>query len=260
MGKPMDVNEIRVKFGLTQNLGDYSNVKLEVELTGHLNEDADQGDFDAYGRIEELLNTARAQVYEAADQALEANGREVVYYQGPLYYVRFSDVRQVVVIYPVGTELPDERNWKERDSWRYYYGGEDGRKMRPELARATFARLCERHPEMAHVSCADGDLSRLPPLPDPGPEPKWHSKRLQGYFEAMYIPEDEWEAIAELEHVTEPFVREVRAKTWGLSAEDYTDILKAGTIPASKTSRMAGYDEESEEDYDEDELTDFDDE
>ena len=66
----MKVTHIEVEFGMTQNLGDYTNTRPSVKLTAELSED-DKPDLALY----HLAVLARTAVQEIVDDELELAGR-----------------------------------------------------------------------------------------------------------------------------------------------------------------------------------------
>ncbi len=242
----MEILEIKVKYGMTQNLGDYTNCRPEMEVSARMS----AGD-DVAETVLDLVNLAREQVHEIVDDELEATGQSPKYYNGRLLRVSRSEKRDCIVVYPEHLELPREENWKERDSWQ-----SDGiyQAMRPETAVAAAVKLGERYPGMMLVNCTSGDFSELPLLPDPGPEPLWHQKGLQRRLRELDIDEAEWEALAALEHVTDEYLLKVKRWTWDrIVTED--DLLT--TIHENKPLAA---NEQDDEDYDEEKDWDDDDE
>lgn len=199
----MKVTHIEVEFGMTQNLGDYTNTRPSVKLTAELSED-DKPDLALY----HLAVLARTAVQEIVDDELELAGRQVKYYRGPLYRVWHSQLRECVVIARPSETPPQEENWKQRDSWNSYI---------PEREFPTYMRW-ETAQEAATLvqavgwgvyDCSDGDFSRIPPLPDPGPEPLWHQKSLASFLRNLHIDEALWEELAALDHVTQAYLRDL---------------------------------------------------
>ncbi len=197
------IKEISVEFGVTQNLGDYSNCKVSVRLSAELAEGEDPA--QAY---DELHRLARQQVGEKVDDELEAAGQEVKYHQGPLFVVQRNNARQCVVLAPKDAKLPEESNWQAaRDIWdsTVYLA-----KMREARALMAFEKASAHLPDgYVAVDCRDGDFSKLPPLPDPGPEPVWHQKDLENVLLALGLPRERWEELASLEHVTREYLEEL---------------------------------------------------
>ncbi len=82
----MENIQVRVKYARTYNLGDYHNVRPEVELS------CDVERLEDYGAvIERLLDEARGYVESAIDDALEKENLPPDFYDGPRYcYIEFS--------------------------------------------------------------------------------------------------------------------------------------------------------------------------
>jgi hypothetical protein len=216
----MEILEIKVRYGMTQNLGDYTNCRSEVEVSAR----PTAGD-DVAESVLDLVNLAREQVREIVDDEMEAAGQAPKYYNGRLLKVAYSERRNCIVVYPECLELSQEKNWKEGDYWNsagIYHA------MRPETAVAAAVKLGERYPNMMLVNCAGGDFSELPPLPDPGPEPLWSKKDLRNELNGLHIDEAEWEIIAALEHVTGEYLNKVRRWAWNHShtQEDLLAIIR----------------------------------
>lgn len=244
----MDITTITITYELRQNLGDYSGVKMAATMTAAVEEGEDPEDVRVH-----LLEMARQQVQTAVDDALEQNGREVIYYGGPLFKVAQSDVRQCIVILPADVQLPQEETWKERDSWYTADHNAPGR-MRLDAARLVFHAALDSASTYLPVDCTNGDLSKIPPLPAPGPEPLWHSKNLQRMLEAMGIDPALWDELAGLEHVTAEFLekvyREIPIYGAGVRAKRL-EIIRSGVLPAP---------EDESDDEDESDEDEFDDE
>ncbi|MCB8988059.1 MAG: hypothetical protein H6661_09970 [Ardenticatenaceae bacterium] len=196
----MQITEITVKMGMTQNLGDYTNCRPEIELRATLNE----GD-DPDAALGQLIADTRQQLHDVVDDELEAARLDVKYFTGPLFETAYSDVRQVIVILRYGQELPAEKNWKFRDEWRH-----DHRfpvRMRLKTAELAADALMSRTGYPVFIATTPSvDLQLLPPLPDAGPEPAWHAKGLRNALQALRLPEEHWN-LAELAHVDEDYAR-----------------------------------------------------
>jgi hypothetical protein len=114
-----------------------------------------------------------------------AHGRTARYCGDTLYEVRRNDDRQCIVALPSGFDLPEDINWKTRDHWRgvhHYTGREYPGRMRRHTAAELLEVVRVNSPDYVVVFSTMGDLSDLPPLPDPGPEPLWHQKNLEEYL------------------------------------------------------------------------------
>jgi len=195
----MQITEITVKMGMTQNLGDYTNCRPEIELRATLNE----GD-DPDVALNQLIADTRQQLHDVVDDELEAAGREVKYFTGPLFRTAYSDVRQVIVICLDAVELPAEKNWKIGDMWQRSY--DRPARMRLETAMRAATELADKTGYPVHLATTPDAALQLPPLPDAGPEPAWHAKGLRNALQAMRLPEEHWN-LAELAHVDEDYLR-----------------------------------------------------
>ena len=205
----MKVTHIEFEFGMTQNLGDYTNTRPSVKLTAELDDDDDPGKV-----LDDLMGRAILAVRHTVDNELELAGRQVKYHYGPLYRVWHSELRRCVVITAAEDEPPAEENWKYRDHWSGYISGRDfPTNMRWETAYRAAGQA--RKEDWIFVDCSDGDFSDIPPLPDPGPEPLWHQKDLAYYLRNMRIDETQWEELATPEHVTKTYLQEVYHRTYG---------------------------------------------
>ncbi len=245
----MDITTITITYELRQNLGDYSGVKMAATMTAAVEEGEDPEDVRVH-----LLEMARQQVQTAVDDALEQNGREVIYYGGPLFKVARSDVRQCIVILPADVQLPQEETWKECDSWRAADYNAPGR-MRLDAARLVFYAALDSASTYLPVDCTNGDLSKIPPLPDPGPEPLWHSKGLQRALERMNIEPALWDELAGLEHVTAEFLEQVYQETPSYGAgvrAKRLEVIRSGVLPVAELESEDEDDEDFEVEEDED--------
>ena len=196
----MEIKEIRIKYGMTQNLGDYTNCRPEIEITAVISPTDDVTDV-----LAELDGLATEHVHNVIDDELEAAGQEVKYYTGQLYRVAHNKVRKCIVVYPVGAELPDEPTWKTQDRWETgRFGWPD--KMRMGTAKRQVSNLADLHPDYDMISFP-GDL--IPPMPNDGPEPAWHIKNLKIMFERLQIPEEHWEELGELDHIDYDYLQYV---------------------------------------------------
>lgn len=197
----MKIERITIEFGMTQSVGDYSNVRPEVELTAVLDENDDPAWVLAH-----LRETAVEVIHKMVDDELESTCREPKYYTGPLYSVSYATKRGLVVIHPAGAELPAAENWQERDPWRRYYNAPEKMRLETAMTRATML-VRDRHYDL--LACHQGNYGDIPGLPDPGPEPQWHKKDLSGALLRLRVPEEQWEDIASLPHVDKDFLRAV---------------------------------------------------
>jgi len=154
----MKVTKISVRYGRTHNLGDYNNVRPEIELTADLdrNDDVDEAIFS-------LATDARVFVEEAIDEALEQHNRPAFFSQEPRYDVILSrsvmgrnepliEPKTVAVIPALGTRrAPDG-----------YYATDLGVRL-DHATRLAGNLLSEGEAERA-VTCLY-DLTDLPTLP-----------------------------------------------------------------------------------------------
>lgn len=234
----MQVKTIEIEYGLTVNLGNYSNAKPVVKLVAELAESD-----DTESSLDALIDLARRRVQEIADDELEQSGNEVKYSNESLYQVYSSDLRKCTVVARAGLEMPKEKNWRDSDRWQPEYG-RFPRRMRYETAKA--------QAEVVHESKGDDYLlvyaanSRdlqtfLPHLPDPGPEPQWSKKNLQHKLKNLGIPESQWEEYAALEHFNEAFLESVLrwCSDWDnrrkyVINDAVSTIIRTGVFPDSQ--------------------------
>ena len=113
----MKITRIEVGFGVTYNLGDYSNCRPEISLAAEVEE----GD-DPTGVLFTLDAQARSYIHGFIDDELEENGKSPVYYDGPLFSAWYAEARGIVVLAPHETKPPEARNWREGDHWYYIDG------------------------------------------------------------------------------------------------------------------------------------------
>ncbi|MCB8988967.1 MAG: hypothetical protein H6661_14595 [Ardenticatenaceae bacterium] len=196
----MQITEITVKMGMTQNLGDYTNCRPEIELRATLNED-DDPDIE----LNDLVAETRRRLHAVVDDELEAAGREVKYFVGPLFRTVYSDVRQVIVVRLDKVELPAESNWKFRDEWRHDHRFPVRMRLKTAELAADALRDEKGYPVFI-ATTPSADLQLLPPLPDVDPEPAWHAKGLRHALLNLRLPEEHWN-VAELDHVDEDYLR-----------------------------------------------------
>lgn len=144
----MKLTTITVKYGITHNMGNYSNVRPEVELTVEL-EPHDNPDEARWLLMQQAREAARAEV----DGALEDDDKPPKYYTGPRFSLATITSEKLVVIYPdthpERARLPEP--WDEGTSLRYH-----GRRL-PVIR----AKVVERYPDYIIIDCSDGDYSRL---------------------------------------------------------------------------------------------------
>lgn len=251
----MQYKTVGIKFGMTQNLGNYSNARPEVELVAELAEDD-----DIDGALARMTAIVLSAVHNLVDDELELAGEQVKYSQEQLYAVRYSKLRRCVVIARSDIELPVEHTWKEADSWNHPSSehGDYPRRMRFATAEKLAAPYNRNGYELVIVD-DDSDFPRLPPLPDPGPEPTWSQKGLRGLFRNLNVDESLWEELASLSHVNEQFLESVN--NWRLrsgrylTSADFLPVIRSGAFPT-----LAEPEPEDEDDYDEDYEEDDEDE
>ncbi|MCA9935975.1 MAG: hypothetical protein H6662_15705 [Ardenticatenaceae bacterium] len=194
----MQIEKITVKFGMTQNLGNYTNCRPEIELQAIIDEHDDPA-----WEIAALREMAVEMVHKLVDDELEQAGEPPKYTKEPLYSVFYAIKRGIVVVSPAGAKLPEISNWLENDAWSRQYD------MPPQMRLSTAmekAALLAREHDYTLLDCSAGNFGDIPSLPDPGPEPTWHAKSLKRPFEHLQIPETEWEELAVLEHVTDGYL------------------------------------------------------
>ena len=98
------ITQLTVTVGLTQNLGNYSNVKPEINITSQIlpNE-------SAQSVLTETLRMAQAECYELVDQALEAQGDQAKFSLDARYHFYVSNIKNDELRYayfvPVETPL-----------------------------------------------------------------------------------------------------------------------------------------------------------
>lgn len=238
----MKITLVEFEFGMTQNLGDYTNTRPSVKLVAEVGED-DAPDLV----LHHLAALARTAVHDIVDNELELAGRQVKYYRGPLFRVWHSQMRECVVIARPGQTPPQEENWKHRDSWNSYI---------PEREFPTYMRW-ETAQEAAQLvqavgwgiyDCSDGDFSIIPPLPDAEPEPLWLQKSLNYYLRNMGIDEAVWEELAALEHVTNDYLQQVYRRKYGrLIDDELLAFIRENSSLATVEPEPDDYDEEEYE-------------
>ncbi|MCB8942517.1 MAG: hypothetical protein H6658_01955 [Ardenticatenaceae bacterium] len=249
----MRYKTVGLKFGMTQNLGDYTNTRPEVELVAELSDDD-----DVHQALGELSGLATTTVHNLVDDELEFAGREVKYSTEQLYQVRYSKLRRCVVIFPAGLDLPVERTWKEADSWN-----SAGHSWPSRMRLATAEKAANQCREESYVlvffpHAKNVDSNQLPALPDPGPEPVWYTKGLADLFGRLQIRDkDVWEELALLPHVTADYLQalynadaERRNSTQGLIAI----IRDNKPWPPVRELAEPEDDEDDDEDWDDDDF------
>ena len=87
----MKCTEIRVTFGYTYNLGDYSNIRPEVSLTAELNDDLQDA-------LNHLYETARGNCHRMIDDALEAEGKPAHFSPEPRFIAYTARDEKLTII------------------------------------------------------------------------------------------------------------------------------------------------------------------
>lgn len=230
----MQIKQIEIEYGLTVNLGNYSNAKPILRMTAELDEDD-----DPQSSLDELIDLARQRVQAIADDELEVAGERVKYTDEPLYQVWYSELRKCIVVAPTDLEMPKEKTWRDSDRWQSE-NGRFPRRMRQETANAQ-AKAVLRSKDDDHVlvyASTSLDLAVfLPPLPDPGPEPLWHKKQLKSHLQHLNINEADWEELAALDHVNDNFLYQVNEwrNDWknrhSANQTMILNIIRTGALP-----------------------------
>lgn len=166
----MKITEITVTYGLTHNLGNYSNVRPDLRLTAVL----DEGE-DAEGAIEQLYQRARAFCEEAADLALEQDGQRAHFSTEPRYRVqRTAEINT----YDRGKITPPELlliitpGTVELTGRTVTYVANIERKIRLSHARRAAAEYAAEHPGYRVVEALDDQaVAALPAWLFREPEP-----------------------------------------------------------------------------------------
>lgn len=192
----MQITQVTVSYARTESLSNYCNIKPGITLTATLQERDDPSVVE-----EELMETAQNTVHDLIDTAREADGLSPKYYRGKLHRVYRNEDRRCIVVVPNNTPFEREDNWKYRDHW--YAVSVPVTPIRAwEVATSEAIQY-----GFALVDCGDGDLSKIPALPDAGPAPAWHEKGLIYWFKNMGIDESFWDELGQLEHVTIDYLR-----------------------------------------------------
>lgn len=165
----MQIKTITVRYGRTQSLESYSNVRPEITLSAELGD----GD-DPETAWHALLTEARVFVEEAIDQAIEQDGRAAKFSREPRYRLittrtlwagawnrerKQEPAEYLAIILPNETRL--ERHQRD-DGVRACWWEEQAGKMRLSHALTEAARYLAEHEEYRLIDASDGDLSRVP--------------------------------------------------------------------------------------------------
>ena len=248
----MQIETVSFKFGMTQNLGDYTNTRPEIELVAELDEDDDIEE-----TLDELSGIALFHIHNLVDDELEQAGREVKYTDEPLYQVRYSKLRQCIVIALAGLKLPEESTWKESDQW-HRPGDVYPSRVRRKTAEKQANRLMAETGYQIVLATHPAQFLMLPALPDPGSEPQWHTKGLKQRFEYLHLGDKAiWEELAGLEHVTADYLRELYNKDAErrLSSAELVELIRTNA-PWPPQDEKVGYEAGDVDDYDEEEWDD----
>jgi len=144
------MNIIQVSAGWTEtaSLPNYNNIKPSVTLTATLEEDE-----NPTGCAQVLIEQARREVRELINQADEEHNNRPRYYKGPLFILLQGRERECYAVAPKGCDYPaDLRKIAIEGPLNFVnsragdYAGDYGYQV---------------------INCADGDFSKLPPLPEP---------------------------------------------------------------------------------------------
>lgn len=142
----MQLSQITVYYSYTFNMGDYSNIKPAVSITGYLSPDDDPGAKLAY-----LQAQAEAHVHGVIDAQLEAQDKPPYFFSGLRYDLLILHDDKLVIIFPsdqLGLAASRPENWSDSclySNWSY----------ESILAKA-------RKIGLTLIDCSDGDYSRLP--------------------------------------------------------------------------------------------------
>jgi hypothetical protein len=158
----MKVTKISVRYGRTHNLGDYNNVRPEIELTAELalTDDVDEAIFS-------LATDARVFVEEAIDDALEQHNRPAFFSQEQRYDVILS--RSVMgrgepAIEPKTVAIIPTHGGTRRRAPNGYYASDLGVRL-DHAKRLAGNLLSEDEAERLVVCVYDHNLTDLPALP-----------------------------------------------------------------------------------------------
>ena len=232
----MQIKEIEFEYGLTVNLGDYSNARPSLRMVV-LTEEGEDEEL----ALADLKQRVIGHVHDIADDELEASGQSPKY--GPLFKVARNEARRCVAVAIEDFEWPDETTWRDQDLWRETYHPP---LMRFETAHEHAKMLAKRH-GFAYVA---GDLG-LAPMPDPGPEPEWHKKKVGIFFKRMEIDTDLWNELGELEHVDRQYIDDLdtwRRGNWDISSERLAIMIRNNERPymLEKEPAIEAYEDEDD--------------
>lgn len=161
----MQIKTITVRYGRTQSLESYSNVRPEITLSAELGD----GD-DPETAWHALLTEARVFVEEAIDQAIEQDGRAAKFSREPRYQVITTTTvgggwsrdpvqeppERLVIVLP---NLPGLE--RQRRSW-WTHPTANSRKLRLVHALAVAEEYMASHEGHHLIIAVDGDRSQIP--------------------------------------------------------------------------------------------------
>lgn len=186
----MQISQLTITYSRTQSLPNYSNIKPSVTLTATLDDEDDP--MVAYGV---LMHDAKRLVHGEIDDALEVSGQSPIFTDEPLLSLYRNRLRQVMVIVPgsVSVDQLDALNLADPNREHYRYRGHwDLHTHRQRLW--TIRRIAGAGLEYPVLDCSDGDLSRIPPFPEPKPveveEPKYEPVDYSDRPENERFPDD----------------------------------------------------------------------
>lgn len=236
----MKVETVEIELGVVQNIGDYSNVRPTMKLIVS----PEEGE-----TLEDVIRTAHRTVvrtvHNMVDDELEKAGLVPKYTNETLYQVHTSSLRKCILITMKTSKPPQEKTWQYVDSWSRDYNKPSS--MRYAMAKSVAALEALENPEFVIVDCSDGNFAKLPPLPDPGPEPLWSKKKIGNWLRNWHIEESEWDEIAALEWVDDDYLRQVNIHTW--SHDD-----RLGIVRENRLAELLKSDDEDTEDYDDEDV------
>lgn len=243
----MRITEISIRLGETVNLGDYSNFRPEIGATAVL------GPFnDPDEAFAELTETLMGQLSQLVDDELERAGRTPKY-AADLYEARYNETRKCVVVYRQAFTLPVEKTWRDRDSWLRVDSDLPSTMRYPTANKAAVAAAAEKGYDLLYIHIP-AELSDLPPLPDPGPEPLWSQKGLKEWLTRIQTPETEWDMLAALPHVTPEHIQAVYRNSPYATYDKLKDaILALPTPPPAVDEDDLPENERFPDDWDEEE-------
>jgi len=159
----MKITEIEAGYAETLSLPGYNNVRPSMRLVAQVEE----GEADWLVRLNLQVQTREA-VQAEIDNVLVAIGKAPRYSSEPRYQVMESVQLRVVAV------LPDDQDWDELpgQDWSHrFVVDKDVRGLLGHQAQhlaQQFVQFATRQRNgWRYIDCSDGDLSRLPELPEP---------------------------------------------------------------------------------------------